>query len=167
LFVVPALRQSLAAPNPFLDRKRDLVGSERQEEGYISPFLCLRKTGPVVKAISRYARAGSAVAIWGWMPHYHVQAQTIMATRDATANHQMVPGLYREFFRERFMSDIRVARPPVFVDAVAPGSWAYTNRATHGYESFPALAVFIREHYQLREDVEGVRIFVAEEFTNK
>lgn len=46
------------------------------------------------------------------------------------------------------------------MDAVAPGLDGPTDRATQGYESFPALAALIRERYELKEDVAGVRIFM-------
>jgi hypothetical protein len=97
------------------------------------------------------------------MPHYYVQTQTIPATRDAITTHQLVPGPYQEYFRQRFLADLRVQPPPLFVDAVSPVSFAFDDPATHGYESWPALAAFIDENYLLKEDVEGVRFFVLKE----
>jgi hypothetical protein len=59
------------------------------------------------------------------------------------------------------MSDLRANPPLAFVDGVAPGAFAYNIRAIHGLETFPAVEAFVREHYIEREEVEGIRIFVA------
>ena len=84
-----------------------------------------------------------------------------MATRSAGILVLMEPSRYREYFRNRFLSDLRANPPSVFVDAVAPGAFLYNDRATQGIESFPLLEAFVREHYTQREEVAGVRIFAA------
>ena len=113
-----------------------------------------------VLAIARYVKPGDRMAVWAWRPEYYVKTKTIMATRDPGILVLMEPSRYREYFRNRFMSDLRAHPPPVFVDGVAPGS-LYNDRATQGIESFPLLEAFVREHYTQREEVAGVRIFVA------
>ena len=116
---------------------------------------------PEVVAIARYAKPGDRMVVWAWRPEYYVKTRTIMATRDPGILALMQMSRYREYFRARFMSDLRSNPPPVIVDAVAPGAFLYSDRATQGIESFPPLAAFVREHYTLREEVAGVRIFVA------
>ena len=101
------------------------------------------------------------MVVWGWRPEYYVKTKTIMATRDPGILALMAPSRYREYFRARFMSDIRAHPPPVFVDGVAPGAFTFNDRATQGIECFPLLEAFVREHYTMREEVAGVRIFVA------
>ncbi len=86
-----------------------------------------------------------------------------MGTRDPSILLLMQPSRYREYFRERFLSDVRTHPPRVFVDGVAPNAFTYKDRATEGFETFPALAAFVHEHYAQREEVTGVRIFVAKE----
>ena len=115
---------------------------------------------PEVVALARYAKPGDSVAIWGWKPEYYVQTRTIMATRDSHTQRQLDLNQYREYFRQRFMRDLTRNPPTVFVDGVAPGSFTFHDRATHGMETFPALASFVRNFYVLKEEVEGVRIFV-------
>jgi hypothetical protein len=73
---------------------------------------------------------------------------------------------YREYFRKRFMSDLLAHPPPVIVDAVAPGAFLFNDRATQGIETFPRLEAFVREHYTQREEVAGVRIFVAKNISS-
>jgi hypothetical protein len=83
-----------------------------------------------------------------------------MATRDAHTKPQQNPGPYQEYFKQRYLTDLRANSPPVFIDAVAPNAFGYDNRATEGIESFPALAAFIDENYLLKEEILGVRIYV-------
>jgi hypothetical protein len=116
-----------------------------------------------VLAIARYAKPGDRMVVWAWRPEFYVKTKTIMATRYPGILVLMQMSRYREYFRERFMSDLRAHPPPVFVDGVAPGAFVINDRATQGIESFPLLEAFVREHYTLREEVAGVRIFVAKE----
>jgi hypothetical protein len=154
LFLVPALGFSMTHPCPFVGEVRKL--RLRAD----ATFVAFQDTTPQVHAIHCYAPPGTLVSIWGWMPHYYVQTQTIMATRDAHTKPQQTPGPYQEYFRQRYLTDLRVNRPAVFVDAVAPNAFGYDKRATEGMESFPALAAFIDENYLLKEEVLGVRIYV-------
>ena len=160
-FLLPALGVSIANPSPFLGVVRDLL-IMRPDPPSVS-LLPLRRTAPQVEAIRRYAPPGTRVAIWGWMPHYYVQTQTIPATRDTQSTHQIIPGPFQEYFRQRFLADLLLQPPPLFVDAVAPVSYALDDRATLGFETWPALNAFIDENYLLKEDVEGVRFFVLKE----
>jgi hypothetical protein len=113
-----------------------------------------------VIAVSRYVKPGDRLGVWAWRPDYYVKTRTIMATRSAGILVLLEPSRYREYFRNRFLSDLRANPPPVFVDGVAPGAFL-PDRATQGIESFPLLEAFVREHYTQREEVAGVRIFVA------
>ena len=155
LFLVPALSFSMTHPCPFVGEMRKL--RLRAD----ASFLSFQDTTPQVHAIRRYATPGTRVSIWGWMPHYYVQTQTIMATRDAHTKPQQTPGPYQEYFQQRYLTDLRANPPTVFIDAVAPNAFGYNNRAREGIESFPALAAFINENYLLKDEVLAVRIYVS------
>lgn len=120
-----------------------------------------RKISRQALAISRYAPPGSRVAIWGACPEYYVQTQTIMATRYGQMG-PVPPGPMREYYERVLLRDLESSKPRVFVDAVHPGAFVYQDRATQGFETVPALAAFVRRNYQLKEEVAGVRIFVAD-----
>jgi hypothetical protein len=141
LFLVPTGFVALTSPSDF------------------SPNVMVPTRREIV-AIARYVKPGDRMAVWAWAPEYYVKTKTIMATRDPGILALMQPSRYREYFRARFLSDLRAHPPPVFVDGVAPGAF-FDDRATEGIESFPPLEAFVREHYTQREEVEGVRIFVA------
>jgi hypothetical protein len=125
-----------------------------------NPKAIVPKRGAVA-AISRHTRPGDRMMVWGWMPEYYVQTNTIMSTREPTIERLVLDTPYREYFRERFLSDLRAHPPVVFVDAVAPGAFTYFDRTRHGIETLPAVEAFVREYYTEREEVAGVRIFVA------
>ncbi|MEY2564717.1 MAG: hypothetical protein QOH88_2910 [Verrucomicrobiota bacterium] len=109
-------------------------------------------------AIARYAPPGTRVAIWGSSPEYYVQTQTIMATRFGYMA-PVPPGPMQEYYQRRMMNDLEASAPGVFVDAVHPGAFVYRDRTTQGYQTFPVLADYVREHYEFKEEVLGVRIF--------
>jgi hypothetical protein len=118
-----------------------------------------------VLAMARYVKPGDHMLVWAWQPEYYVKTRTVMATRDASIEPLVEVTPYREYFRARFLSDLRTHPPPVIVDGVAPRAFIYKNRATEGIESFPLLNAFVREHYTQREEIAGVRIFVAKNWT--
>jgi hypothetical protein len=132
------------------------------ENQYLSSIRTNLKTrqGPEAAAIAHYARPGDRVAIWGWAADYWVETGTVMATREPTTCYNIYQTSFRDYFRAHYMADLRRAKPPVFVDAVAPSAFEFTKRGTCGYETFPELAQYISEHYELKEEVNGARIFV-------
>ena len=145
LAIIPALSVALASENPYLSSMRTNLKTRQ---------------GPEAAAIAHYARPGDRVAIWGWAADYWVQTGTVMATRDVATHYEIYQTPHRDYFRAHYMADLRKAKPPVFVDAVAPSAFEFTERETCGYETFPELAKYISEHYELKEEVNGARIFV-------
>ena len=146
LFAVPMFAISFSSTNEFV---RTIPNHTR----------VLRSAGGL--AIERYARPGDVISIWGWAPRFYVETQTIMATRDAETSRQIYPNSYRDYFRNRFLRDLETWKPAVFVDAVGPGAFILVDRVSQGHEIFPALAAYIEEHYELKEDVAGIRIYQA------
>ena len=146
LFAVPMIAVSFSSQNEFV----------RTIPNHVH---VLRSAGGL--AIERYAKPGDVISIWGWAPRFYVETQTIMATRDAETSRQVYPNSYRDYFRNRFLRDLEAWKPAIFVDAVGPGAFILVDRASQGHESFPALSAYIREHYELKEDVAGIRIYQA------
>jgi hypothetical protein len=114
---------------------------------------------PISQELSRLARPGDPVAIWGWAPLWYVFSGTVSSTRDVVTAGQIQDGPLQAYYRRRFMDDLKENPPKVFVDAVAPGQFGYENRATHGYEIFPELRDFVTSRFQFAAEVEGVRFF--------
>jgi len=118
------------------------------------------KLSPTAVTILRYAGAGDALAHWGWEPKLYVQTQLRQATREAHTHHQIEPGPQQDYFRNRYMADLRKSNPRVFVDSVGDGNFAYTDRALQGHEIFPALRELIEKRYRLVGDYEGIRVYI-------
>lgn len=150
LFLIPALAVAMGSPrNRFLDEmvfNSTWIGSSH------------------ARAIARYTHPGERIAMWGSHPEYFVQTGTIMATRYPQLGPTHAP--FRDFderkgFYERNMlRDLQEHVPHIFVDTVVPNVFEFYDRATNGYETFPALASFVNERFDLKEEVEGIRIFV-------
>jgi hypothetical protein len=117
--------------------------------------------GGAAETLGRLAKPGDPVAIWGWDPQYFVQTGTIPAARDSVTGGQLQGGPLREYYRRRFMDDLRRTPPVVFADAVGPGHVPFSDRAAFGYESFPELRDYVAANFRFVSDAEGVRFYRA------
>jgi hypothetical protein len=115
---------------------------------------------PVSNELLRHATPGERVGMWGWMPVFWVETGLLPATRDGETSRQIEPHPRREYYRARYLSDLRRTRPPVFVDAVGRWNFSFTNRETCGHETFPELRDYIAENYHLVRDVISTRVYV-------
>lgn len=119
-----------------------------------------RPLNPTAAAIDDHIGKDARVAIWGWAPNMWVDSQTLMGTRDLLCQHQIDPGPYREYYRQRFLADFIAIKPAGFLDAVTPDSFGYQNQAEQGFESFPALAAVVHRDYVLMATIgKGFRIY--------
>ena len=128
----------------------------------------------VSEAILAHASPGEALGLWGWMHQFHAETGLWKATSDLLLEYlwnvktegvsvsswmELVP----DYFEDLYLADLKRSNPPVFVDAVAPGSFIFNNRASFGYETFPALAEHINSHYSLAGEIDGIRIFLRKD----
>ena len=114
----------------------------------------------VSKEILRHGKPGERLGIWGYMPVFWVETGLIEATRDAESSHQIEPHEYRDYYRNRFLQDLLRSQPPVFIDAVGAGNFAYEDRNEFAHETFPELSDYLANNYQLVRDIDGSRIYV-------
>ena len=141
--------------------------------GSVSDFLKTPRS-KVSEAILAHASPGEALGLWGWMYQFHAETGLWKATSDQALEYlwnvktegvsvsswmELVP----DYFEDLYLADLKRSNPPVFVDAVAPGSFIFNNRATFGYETFPALAEHINTHYSLAGEIDGIRIFLRKD----
>jgi hypothetical protein len=113
----------------------------------------------VVDALQGIVHPGESLAVWGWMPQYLVVTRAIMGTRDSISQFQIEKGPERTYYRDRYLRDMKQNAPEYFLDAVAPVSFAFNDRATRGLESFPELYALINNSYHLVTEVDGIRLF--------
>ena len=64
------------------------------------------------------------------------------------------------FRSSRYLRDLIANRPPVFVDAVGPGRFTYTDRARDAHEQIPELRAYIEAAYIPAGEVAGVRFWM-------
>ena len=100
------------------------------------------------------------MTVWGYVPRIHVQTRLKQATRIAHTEYQLRSWPMQPFFRDRFLRDFRQRAPRVFVDAVAPGHFAFTDRSTDGFETWPELAAIIAEQFEWVGEADGCRVFI-------
>jgi len=87
--------------------------------------------------------------VWGWMPEFYVWSGWTPATRDILTYNEIWPTPNRDYFRRTLMADLRNNPPEYVVDAVAPGSYAFTEPEKDGIQTFPELAAFVSADYVL------------------
>ena len=137
------------------------TGNEYQGEAYVQGTYT-SSTAPPTKVYSSlrvYVRPGERMAIWGWAPQYYVATGTIMGTRDAICQFQIEPRSLISYYRSRYLSDMNENVPEYFLDAVSPISFAFTDRSSQGFETFPELRRLISRSYHLVSEVDGLRLY--------
>jgi hypothetical protein len=105
----------------------------------------------VGRQILSVSRPGDTLSVWGWMPSYYVETGLIPATRDAIGHFMIEGGRCRDYYRRRYLGDLKRNPPAFFVDAMADGVfvWNWRDFKVRRHESFPELAKFVDQNYSL------------------
>jgi hypothetical protein len=122
------------------------------------PFSSRRSE--VVEALLSVTHPGDTMSVWGFMPDYYIVSGASDATENAHTPFQILDGPNREYFRRRYLGELREAPPNLFVDAVGPDSFMFQDSQREGIASFPALAAFVNANYCLARRVRGSSIYV-------
>jgi hypothetical protein len=106
----------------------------------------------------RRTRPVRSLSIWGWSPGVYVLTGIPPATRGAAVFFEINDALpYREYYRARFLGDLRANPPDLFIDTVVRGAimWPFPPKWTEndGYESDPELRKFIDDNYVLVDEL--------------
>jgi hypothetical protein len=115
---------------------------------------------PLPTAIRRYASDRDTVVVWGWRSGLYVASGRAPGTRFADSLLQIEPAAYQQYYRDVYLSDFRRSKPALFVDAVGPGGFTYTDRSQAGYETFEELRQTVARDYHQAAEIDGVRLFV-------
>lgn len=135
------------------------------ERGWERPELArlIRPVAPwhdVAGFINRVKQPGDSLAVWGWRPELYVDTQLPQATREGHTNAQLAEGPLREYYRHRFLEDLRRNRPAFFIDSVGPDDFGHRQRASDAHEAFPELAAHVRDAYVAVNPANSIRLFV-------
>jgi hypothetical protein len=117
----------------------------------------------VARKILVYAAPGERMAIWGWADKYHVETQLPQGTREPHPYYHIVGSDLQDYYTNRYIADLGRNQPALFLDAVAPGQFMFTDHATQGYRNFPKVKNYIDAHYIPVDTVEGVKILVSKQ----
>ncbi|HEX7630635.1 MAG TPA: hypothetical protein VF388_00765, partial [Lacunisphaera sp.] len=116
----------------------------------------------VAAVVHALAARHDTLAIWGWACSLHVETALPQATRDGTTLWSIEDNPQQAYHRAAYLADLQRARPAVFVDAVGPGAFVFTDRR-QAHENFPALADFIRQYYTLVMEEPDARVYARKE----
>lgn len=119
---------------------------------------------PLGQVLRHWQQPGTRLALWGWMNSAYVESGLPQATRDTVSQWCIFDLPQRDYYRATYLADMERNRPELFVDAVGPGSPFINDRATQAHEIFPALADYIRAHYQLVIDLQHARVYARTDF---
>jgi hypothetical protein len=107
-----------------------------------------------------YAAEGEPLVVWGWRSELYILTNMPPGTRFADSVAQIDQSPQTELFRRQYVGDFIASRPPVFLDAVGPGSFMYRNRRRWGHEIVADLARITESEYTLVADVDSTRVYV-------
>ena len=113
----------------------------------------------ILAGLNQYFFEGAKMATWGWGTELYVETNFLMGTRYGNTAGIIEPGPLQFFYEERFLKDMKKNRPVLFVDAVAPNFFRYTDQSLHGFDNFPLVKKYVEENYTLDSEIKGVRIF--------
>jgi len=115
---------------------------------------------PLPTAIRRYASGRDTVVVWGWRSGLYISSRRVPGTRFADSELQIESAPYRQYYRDVYLSDFRRSQPILFVDAVGPGDFTYTDRSEAGYETFEELRQAVDRDYRQAAEIDGARLFI-------
>ncbi len=120
----------------------------------------------IAQILKPIIRSDDHIAVWGYMPKYYALTGTRPSTRDAITQFQAWNGPQRDYYRERYITELRRKPPNVFIDASGKGNFYFEYHPRVPIEDFEDLDKFIREHYVLLLDLRRcstpeTRIFVS------
>jgi hypothetical protein len=118
------------------------------------------KTGVIAQRILEVSGGEGRLCIWGYNPTYYSETGMVQATRLSTSGGLIGNHPLRPFFLLTYLHDLTKNKPSVFVDAVAPDQFVImTSREELGHEVVPEVREFVAAHYELFDEIKGVRIY--------
>jgi hypothetical protein len=133
-----------------------LLWSERRHQ--LSQKLPATVPRLVSSLLQRSDPQAHTLYIWGWMPDLYFVSDLTCVCRYGTSQFIIDPTRAREFQRERLLEDLHRHPPDLLVDSIADGCFMYTTwSAPDRLESFPELAKFVADRYDLLGEADLVR----------
>jgi hypothetical protein len=112
------------------------------------------------REILQYARGTDRLVVWGWACRYHVETGLAQGTAENHSERCLYDHPMRDEYRRRYLADMLLNQPTVFVDAVGPASLWLQDVATQGHEAFPELAALVGRDYVYAGTVDACRLYI-------
>lgn len=113
----------------------------------------------VSRSILKYAQPGEYLVVWGWDCSYYVETQMPQGVNENHSVRSAMKHPLQMAYYERYLRDIKRTKPVVFVDAMTEKTlWMY-DPEKYGHQNYPALAAYISQNYELKEVIEGIKIY--------
>jgi hypothetical protein len=116
----------------------------------------------IAEKINEYAHPNEKMAVWGWMNKYYIEAGLLQGTREPHIFFQVTKTNQQGYYLQRYALDLTRNKPAVFLDAVAEGSF-YFSEAEYRHDNFPLIKKIVNTYYVLTDEINGVRIYIRKD----
>ncbi len=145
---------------PFLIRATELRPPATSEVGMAAAPEHLPCS--VCPLMQRFVKADDLITIWGRGEELYVLTGTLPATRDTHMPVEFWTHPQQDYYRRRYLEDLRLHPPKLFLDAVGPRRFLH-SREKYGFETFPELREYVTNNFYLAGDIDGVRVFARKD----
>jgi hypothetical protein len=113
------------------------------------------------RVIESFTEPTDGIAVWGWDSPAYLGAGRAAATKDIVTVQLCYPTFkkIRAYYREAYVSGLRVQRPKLFVDAI-DSSWWRSDGKQFDFETIPEIDTYIQSNYAHVLDAYGQRYYV-------
>jgi hypothetical protein len=125
--------------------------------------FCLH--GDVVTILNRYYEPKDKMAIWGWATELFEGTKYLMGTRDGATPFQIEEGPMQAHYLSRYLKDLQVNKPKIFVETISPSFFRFADRSKSGFENFPLISNYIRTNYNFEGEIGTARYFLRKDAT--
>jgi len=128
---------------------------------YPTAYSRQNELSAVGKAILKYKKDSDYLVVWGWSCEYHVETQMPQGVNENHSVRTAMKHPLQPIYYQRYMKDLKRTHPKVFVDAITSKTLWMNDPKKYGHQNYPELALFIANNYTLKEEIDGVRVYVA------
>jgi hypothetical protein len=98
------------------------------------------------------------IFVWGWKDSIYVEAK--LPRTVATNTSLILSCKYNcDYYVKQMVNELGNDPPAVFVDAIEPTAFAYTDRSKYGFDLIPEIKDFVEKHYVFTNEVDGVKVY--------
>ena len=142
----------------FTSHPKYLVKAREHYDGF-----CLH--GDIVTILNRYYEPKDKMAIWGWGTELFEGTKYLMGTRDGATPFQIEDGPMQAHYLSRYLKDLQINKPKIFVETVSPSFFRFNDRSKSGFENFQLITNYIKANYNFEGEIGTARFFLRKDAT--